>query len=77
MDFVDWMASALKAEDMVRKQICAGREGSLERLESPQAFVALGDKGQMTTSDHRGTAGARTRPWVADKLSRHSPDVGP
>jgi hypothetical protein len=58
---VDFEASAPKADDTVPKQICAGREGSLERLESPQAFIALGDKGQMTTSDHRGTA--RTRPW--------------
>ena len=57
MDFVDWMASALKAEDMVRKQSRAVHEGSLERLETPQAFVATGDKAQMTISDHRGTGG--------------------
>jgi hypothetical protein len=50
---VDWQASAPKADHTVPKQICAGREGSLERLESPPAFVALGDKGQMRTSDHR------------------------
>jgi hypothetical protein len=57
---VDWQASAPKADDMVPKQSCAGREGSLERLESPQAFVALGDKDQMTTSDHRGTGDAHS-----------------
>jgi hypothetical protein len=74
---VDRMASALKAEVFVPKRSCAGREGSLERLESPQALAALGDQGQMTTSDHRGTGEARTPPCVAGKLSRHSPDVGP
>jgi hypothetical protein len=53
---VDRQVPALKADDTVPKQICAGREGSLERLESPRAFVALGDKGQMTTSGHRDSA---------------------
>jgi hypothetical protein len=54
MDFVDWMASALKAEDMVREQNRAGHEGLLERIESPRAFVVRGDKAQMTAVVHRG-----------------------
>jgi hypothetical protein len=53
---VDSPASARKADDIIRKQSCAGHEGSLEGLTSPPAFVALGDKGQMMISDHRGRA---------------------
>ena len=37
---VDWQASALKADDTVPKQICARREGPLERLEGPPAGVS-------------------------------------